>query len=139
MRPSAFVLAAPAATFLFACAAPLTGTESVGGSPAQLLAAPASSTTPLLFASELTCGDQLIEVGILDDASVLRANGRDYALSPVATASGEKYAWPGTPETSLWSKGDVGQLVLEGETFPECVRTGGYADQTVQDAPASGP
>lgn len=98
-----------------------------------------SSSSPLLFVSELTCGDQVVEVGVLNDVSVLRANGKDYPLEPVETASGGKYRWAGSPETSLWSKGDNGLLVLEGQTYPECTRTGGYSDDPFKETRAEGP
>lgn len=100
----------------------------------------------LAFNSIFQCDGKVAEIGILTDRAygdprlgtepriaehtVLRADGSEYILEPVETASGSKYASPGPgPETSFWSKGEEGLLVLWGVEHAGCVRTGGYEGQ----------
>jgi len=126
---------------ILACAAPLwaaacTTPEATTG-PASLVEAPSSSSAPLLFNSEITCSGKTAEIGVLNDQTILRVDGRDYVLAQVVTASGEKYVWAGEPETSFWGKGEGGLLTVGGTAYPDCVRTGGYAEpETVSPAPS---
>lgn len=71
--------------------------------------------------ADYTCGDMAVQVTFAEENTVLRAGGAEYALAPVMTGSGAKYAAAGDgPETSFWSKGENGLLVLEGAEYPEC-------------------
>ncbi|MFN4025540.1 MAG: MliC family protein [Hyphomonas sp.] len=98
---------------------------------------------PLAFSSIFECGDQTAEIGTLTIQSygdlragaqpritghtVLRADGTEYRLKPVETASGSKYVSQGQgPQTSFWNKGQEGLLVLQGVEHSGCVRIGGY-------------
>ena len=107
---------------LMAAAAPLV---IVGcGEPKPETAGDAGAS--LAFGTDYDCSGLAISVGILDEETVLRANGKEYRLAPVETASGAKYAAEGEPETSFWSKGEEGLLVLEGVEYAGCRQTGGY-------------
>jgi heat shock protein HslJ/uncharacterized lipoprotein YbaY len=91
--------------------------------------------TPLAFSTEYTCsGGQVAELGILDDQFVLRAGGQDRVVQEVPTASGAKYAAEGEPETSFWSKGEGGTLTLEGVTYGDCMKSGGYGHEAATPA-----
>ena len=79
---------------------------------AQTPEAAGNSDASLAFGTEYSCSGMDISVGIMDDTTMLRADGKEYALLPVETASGAKYAAEGEPETSFWSKGEGGLLVL---------------------------
>lgn len=98
---------------------------------------------PLAFNSIFECSGKTAEIGTLTiraygdprsgaepritEHTVLRADGTEYRLEPVETASGSKYAsLEAGPETSFWSKGQEGLLVLKGMEHPGCVRIGGY-------------
>ncbi|MFN7180299.1 META domain-containing protein [Hyphomonas sp.] len=82
--------------------------------------------------AQYMCGDLAVEVTFADENSLMRAGGAEYALAPVVTGSGAKYAAAGDgPETSFWSKGENGLLVIDGEEYPECGPVGA--------APASAP
>lgn len=71
--------------------------------------------------ADYMCGDMAVQVTFAGESTVLRAGGAEYALAPVVTGSGAKYAAAGDgPETSFWSKGENGLLVLEGAEYPEC-------------------
>lgn len=82
----------------------------------------------LAFGTDYSCSGMDISLGILDEETVLRADGKEYRLAPVETASGAKYAAGGEPETSFWSKGEEGLLVLEGVEYADCSQVGGYGE-----------
>ncbi|MFN7056793.1 META domain-containing protein [Hyphomonas sp.] len=111
-----------AAAFLAACAMPPEAPATA------LTEAAAASEAQLLFPSEFNCSGKTGVIGVLNEQTVLRVDGRDYVLEQTETASGAKYVWAGTPETSFWSKGEGGLLTLAGVEYPDCVRTGGYLD-----------
>jgi len=107
---------------MFAAAA--TGLSACGDAPEPAAAAPAA----LAFVTAYTCGEVTAEIGMAGDNTVLRTGGKDYVLVPVETATGAKYAVEGEgAETSFWSKGEIGLLVVEGVEHPECARSGGDA------------
>ena len=107
---------------LMAAAAPLVLAACGGEAPAP---APEASAS-LAFGTDYSCSGMDISVGILDEQTVLRADGKEYLLAPVETASGAKFAAEGEPETSFWNKGEGGMLVLEGTAYPDCTQVGGY-------------
>lgn len=109
---------------LMVAAAPLV----MAACGAQTPEAAGDTDASLAFGTEYSCSGTDISVGILDDTTMLRADGKEYALLPVETASGAKYAAEGEPETSFWSKGEGGLLVLEGVEYAGCVQTGGYGE-----------
>ncbi len=109
-------LIAASAAGLAACTAPVPEAEDTG-------------QAPVAFVTQYACGDMTAEIGVADDRMTLRAGGKNYVLAAVQTASGAKYAADGAgPETSFWSKGDNGLLVVEGVTYPECTKSGGYGE-----------
>ncbi len=114
---------------------------SAAGLAACTAQAPApadTASTPLAFVAEYACGDMKAEIGVAEETMALRAGGKEYVLAAVQTASGAKYAAEGEgPETSFWSKGDNGLLVLEGVEFPECSKTGGYGETAGAEVPAT--
>jgi putative lipoprotein len=52
-----------------------------------------------------------------EDGLMVTADGRNYALRQVVTASGAKYEAPGKPETYFWSKGSGATLYLDGKLY----------------------
>jgi hypothetical protein len=100
-----------------------------------------ASAEPLASSTLYDCSGQIAETGVLRkklvgdpraktvmfiDRTVLRANGMDYPVRQMATASGDRYVWEGKgPETSLTISADEGTLTLKGVTFSNCVIVGG--------------
>ncbi|MGR3462533.1 MAG: META domain-containing protein [Roseovarius sp.] len=76
--------------------------------------------SPLAFATDFTCGDVSVSMGMLGDEAVLRADGRDIPLVQVEAASGGRYDAVDEPGTSFWSKGDAAMVQLNGRDLPEC-------------------
>ncbi|WP_297770628.1 META domain-containing protein [uncultured Roseovarius sp.] len=76
--------------------------------------------TPLAFATEFTCGDITVSVGVFNKEAVLRAEGRDIPLEPVVSASGARYQGTKDRDTEVWMKGDSAMIRLEGRDLPEC-------------------
>jgi heat shock protein HslJ/membrane-bound inhibitor of C-type lysozyme len=76
--------------------------------------------TPLAFATDFLCGDTAVSVGMLGDEVMLRAEGRDIAMTQVRAASGARYEAMDTPDTSVWNKGDAAMIRLNGQDLPEC-------------------
>jgi putative lipoprotein len=52
-----------------------------------------------------------------EDELIVTADGRNYTLRQVVTASGAKYEAPGNPETYFWSKGSGATLYLDGKLY----------------------
>jgi putative lipoprotein len=77
--------------------------------------------------STMQCGDQRVTLGMLDDTLQLTVGEARFALRPAEAASGAKYEAVGDPSTTFWSKGDRAMLVVKGQNYPECVRTGAAA------------
>ena len=91
-----------------------------GREPVDLGELTLEPVTPIAFATELMCGDTPVMVGILDEEMVLRAEGRDIPLLQVEAASGARYEGVKDPETTVWNKGEVTTIRLEGRDLPEC-------------------
>jgi heat shock protein HslJ/uncharacterized membrane protein len=84
-----------------------------------------TEVAPLRFASELHCGDRVLQFGVGRrdgrDAPQLAVGARRIDLNPVVSASGARYEAIGDPRTSVWNKGTRARVVLDGETLPECM------------------
>jgi len=91
-----------------------------GRAPVDLGELTLEPVTPIAFATELMCGDTPVLVGILGEEMVLRAEGRDIPLAQIEAASGARYEGVKDPETTVWNKGDVTTIRLEGRDLPEC-------------------
>lgn len=91
-----------------------------GRAPVDLGELTLEPVTPIAFATELVCGDVPVMVGILGEEMVLRAEGRDIPLAEVVAASGARYEGIKDPETTVWNKGDVTTIRLEGRDLAEC-------------------
>jgi heat shock protein HslJ/membrane-bound inhibitor of C-type lysozyme len=94
---------------------------------AQVAAPPAATSSPehpLLFASELRCGEHVLRFGVGRrdgrDMPQLAVGTRRIDLKEVVSASGARYEGIDDPRTSVWSKGRRATVVLDGETLPEC-------------------
>ena len=109
---------------LMVAAAPLV--MAACGAPAPDQAGDAAAS--LAFGTDYSCSGMDISLGILDEETVLRADGKEYRMAPVETASGAKYAAEGEPETSFWNKGESGLLILEGVEYADCTQVGGYGE-----------
>lgn len=112
---------------------------------APMAPAPAPATTavaPLRFASELRCGDRVLQFGVGRrdgrDAPQLAVGARRIDLNPVVSASGARYEAIDDPRTSVWNKGTRALVVLDGETLPECtVLPGGAPAAPAPSGPLS--
>lgn len=76
--------------------------------------------TAMAFAVDFICGDTTVSFGMLDNETVLRAEGRDTPMSQVVSASGARFEGIKDPETEFWNKGDLAMVRLEGRDLPEC-------------------
>jgi len=72
------------------------------------------------FATRMTCGGTLVEVGFPGEAARLRVGAEVFDLAPVAAASGARYSDGATPETAVHGKGNAATVTLKGTDLPEC-------------------
>lgn len=91
-----------------------------GENPLDLGTIRIDPVTPLAFVTTIACRDQEVEVGILGEEMVLRADGRDIPLRQTVSASGARYEGVEDPETLVWSKGDDFTIRLAGRDLEEC-------------------
>lgn len=75
---------------------------------------------PMGFASRLRCGDALLDVGFVGDNAHLRFGGRVWVLPQAISASGARFNDGATPETEVWTKGNMAMVTIEGRSLPEC-------------------
>lgn len=92
-----------------------------GDGPLSLGAIDLAPHQAMGFATRLSCGDRVVDVGFIDDLARLRAEGRSYDLSPRPAASGALYSDGASPETSFWSRGNRALVRLDGTLLPECL------------------
>jgi heat shock protein HslJ/uncharacterized lipoprotein YbaY len=83
--------------------------------------------TAQAFAADLECGDRKVTVGFVGDVMRLATGDRAFDMRPVASASGAKYEAVGDPSTTLWNKGDETIIVIKGQTYPPCTKSGSDA------------
>ena len=92
--------------------------------PTPQTAAPAAPSPPLLFASELRCGERVLRFGIGRrdgrDVPQLAVGTRRIDLREIVAASGARYEAIDVAGTSVWSKGQRATVVLDGSALPEC-------------------
>lgn len=91
-----------------------------GRDPVDLGALTLEPVTPIVFATDLICGDVQVSIGILEEDMILRAEGRDIPLKQVRAASGARYEAVNDPETTVWNKGEATTIRLEGRDLPDC-------------------
>lgn len=72
------------------------------------------------FARLYACGNTLVEIGLLPDATRVRLNEQVLSLQPQPAASGSLFADPGNPATSLHMRGDTALLRVDGAELSEC-------------------
>jgi uncharacterized lipoprotein YbaY/membrane-bound inhibitor of C-type lysozyme len=79
---------------------------------------------PLAFASKLKCGHRSARFGVGKrdgkDVPQLAVGGRRFDMKEVVAASGARYEAIDDPRASVWDKGRLATVVIEGETWPEC-------------------
>lgn len=78
------------------------------------------SHKPMGFASMLSCGELVAELGFVGHIARLRIGSTYRDLEPVPAASGSKFVSPDDAGTWVWTHGDVATLSLEGVELPEC-------------------
>lgn len=101
------------------------GTEPV------ILGAIRAQRTPLMgYASLLSCGNQLIEIGFLPEEVRLRFNEQLIELQIQPSASGTYYVAADNPATSIHIKGDSAILRIDGAELSECTLIRPDADIT---------
>lgn len=93
---------------------------AAGSDPVDLGNIRVEPVTPLAFVTAIRCEEQDVEVGILGDEMVLRADGRDIPLREAMSASGARYVGVSDPETEVWSKGDAFMIRLAGRDLTGC-------------------
>lgn len=72
------------------------------------------------FASILTCGTQVVEIGSIPDGMRLRFNEQVVTLAPQPAASGALYVDPDNPATQIHMKEDAALLRIDGAELAEC-------------------
>jgi heat shock protein HslJ/uncharacterized lipoprotein YbaY len=73
------------------------------------------------FATRMTCGGTMVEVGFVNDAARLRVGAEVFDLAPVAAASGARYSDGASPETAVHGKGNAAMVTLRGADLPDCM------------------
>lgn len=66
------------------------------------------------------CGGLRIETTFDGTSLHLAADGRQWTLHAIESASGARYVAADTAATTFWSKGERARLTLAGRDFPEC-------------------
>jgi heat shock protein HslJ/uncharacterized lipoprotein YbaY len=79
-----------------------------------------ASSAGIGFATRMSCGGTLVEVGFLDEVARLRVGAEVFDLAPVAVASGARYSDGASPETAVHGKGNAATVTLKGTDLPEC-------------------
>lgn len=105
---------------LSGCAVPPSKPQAPSGksgTPASPGAAAQPATAPIL----MKCGEQTITVRPAGEQLELTMGSRQWLLRQAVSASGARYLDPSQPNTSFWSKGGSGMLMIEGRAYPECV------------------
>jgi len=74
------------------------------------------------FATVFQCGDRQATIDFTPRAMRLAVGDRTFELHQAPAASGARFEAAGDPSTSFWNKGRRATLVVQGETFPECVQ-----------------
>jgi heat shock protein HslJ len=82
------------------------------------------------YASLLSCGNQLIEIGFLPEEVRLRFNEQLITLQAQPAASGAYYVASDNPATSIHMKGDSAILRIDGAELSECTLIRPDADIT---------
>jgi len=97
-------------------------------SAAGLLVAACSSVpeSGVSDAGVYACGQLNIKTSMTDDSNLLRVRYLDkqLLLKPEVSASGTRYVAPGDSKTSFQSKGERATLIINGQTYPECLQPG---------------
>ncbi|PKQ11382.1 MAG: hypothetical protein CVT70_14385 [Alphaproteobacteria bacterium HGW-Alphaproteobacteria-1] len=93
---------------------------AAGSDPVDLGNIRVEPVTPLAFVTAISCEEQDVEVGILGQEMVLRADGRDIPLREAVSASGARYEGVNEPDTEVWSKGDAFAIKIAGRDLTEC-------------------
>ncbi len=77
-------------------------------------------TPQMGFASLLTCGNQLFEVGFLPEEVRLRLNEQVITMQAQPAASGSLYVAADNPATSIHLRGDSALVRIDGAELSEC-------------------
>lgn len=78
------------------------------------------------------CGAQGIVVHPSDERMQLSVGDRDYQLERSSAASGERYvSRDDNSEVVFWSRGRSAELVIDGQSYPQCREFGTLAENTV--------
>jgi heat shock protein HslJ len=91
-----------------------------GSDPVDLGALRALRLPHMGFASILTCGTQVVEIGSIPDGLRLRFNEQVVTLAPQPAASGALYVDPDNPATQIHMKEDAALLRIDGAELAEC-------------------
>lgn len=93
---------------------------AAGTDPVDLGPLRAARIPPMGFASVLSCGNQLIEIGFMPDTLRIRLNEQLITLQPEVAASGAFYVDAENPATSIHMKGTSALLRIDGSELSEC-------------------
>lgn len=91
-----------------------------GSDPLEIGALRAPRIPSMGAAGLMSCGNQLVEAGLLPDTMRIRLNEQVMTLSPQPAASGALYVDDTNPATSLHMKGDSALLRIDGAELSEC-------------------
>lgn len=79
---------------------------------------------PMGFATTLTCGEVLAELGFIGDIARLRIGGRYFDLLPEDDVDGSVWVMPGTPATRVRFLDDTVVVDVEGTRLADCREEG---------------
>lgn len=92
-----------------------------------------SSSNPEQQEQTYYCGAQSIVVHANSDERIqLSLGGDDYQLERASAASGERYvSRDDESEVVFWSRGRSAELVIDGQSYPQCRQAGTLSESTV--------
>lgn len=138
--PFAFQIEAPADTLLVLRAGLRAGEDMIwltepqgiepGSDPLDLGTIRALRTPLMGYASLLSCGNQLIEIGFLPEEVRLRLNEQIITLQAQPAASGALFVAADNPATSVHMKDDSAIVRIDGAELTECTLIRPDADIT---------
>jgi heat shock protein HslJ/uncharacterized lipoprotein YbaY len=102
-----------------------------GPNDAELGSIALSPVRPVAFVSPYLCGDESVEITVVEGQPLLRMGGRDFAMKPSLAASGARFQAEQDPTTVFWLRGEKASFTLRGLTYPACEKVGSVANEEI--------
>ncbi|MGM1052850.1 MAG: META domain-containing protein [Pseudomonadota bacterium] len=80
----------------------------------------------------MACGGAEVIVDTLGEHLMMQVGSEEFALRQVPAASGVRYESSGDSGTALFTKGDLAEVTVRGETLPECTINRAPADSSIR-------